>query len=115
MASGQPGSPTNPTTVVSARRRRHRYLPGHHPDAGRHDVITAAATGRAASGWAQVTVTAAYSSASDAYNDVGITDNGNTTPGDFDGVGDSYSAQALASATPNSLTPARRSPSTTSR
>jgi len=69
-------------------------------------VITAAvANGNRSTGWAQETVTAGYSNVSDAYDNVGITDSGNTTPGDFDGVGDSYSAQALASATPNALTP----------
>lgn len=40
----------------------------------------------------------AYSSAAAAYNNVGITDNADTKAGDFDGSGNSYSAQALATA-----------------
>jgi beta-glucosidase len=45
-----------------------------------------------------------YSSLSAAYNNVGITDNANAAPGNFDGTGDSFSAQALAAGTPTPLT-----------
>ncbi|MFI2412108.1 NEW3 domain-containing protein [Streptomyces sp. NPDC018947] len=40
-----------------------------------------------------------------AYNNVGITDEGNTAPGDYDGEGNSFSAQKLAAA---GLTPGGR-------
>jgi beta-glucosidase-like glycosyl hydrolase len=45
-----------------------------------------------------------YPSLAAAYNNVAITDDSNTAPGNIDGGGASFSAQALASATP-SLTP----------
>ncbi|HEV3358932.1 MAG TPA: NEW3 domain-containing protein [Pseudonocardiaceae bacterium] len=39
-----------------------------------------------------------YDNLAQAYNNIAITDESNTTPGNFDGGGDSYSAQALATA-----------------
>jgi hypothetical protein len=50
------------------------------------------------------TVGAPYSSLAAAYDNVGITDNSNPAPGNFDGTGDSFSAQALAAGTPTPLT-----------
>jgi hypothetical protein len=50
------------------------------------------------------TMGAPYSSLSAAYDNVGITDNSDPTPGNFDGTGDSFSAEALAAGTPTSLT-----------
>jgi beta-glucosidase len=50
------------------------------------------------------TTGAAYSSLAAAYDNVGITDNANPAPGNFDGTGESFSAQALAAATPTPLT-----------
>jgi beta-glucosidase len=47
---------------------------------------------------------APYSSLAAAYDNVGITDNANPAPGNFDGTGESYSAQALAAGTPTPLT-----------
>ncbi|HEX6444002.1 MAG TPA: NEW3 domain-containing protein [Streptosporangiales bacterium] len=37
-----------------------------------------------------------YESLAQAFNNIGVTDESNPAPGDFDGGGDSYSAQALA-------------------
>jgi hypothetical protein len=45
-----------------------------------------------------------YSSLSAAYDNVGITDNANPAPGNFDGTGDSFSAEGLAAGTPTPLT-----------
>jgi hypothetical protein len=45
-----------------------------------------------------------YSSLAAAYDNVGISDNANPAAGDFDGTGDSFSAQALAAGTPTPLT-----------
>lgn len=45
-----------------------------------------------------------FASLAAAFDNVGITDDNNTAPGNFDGGGASFSAQALANATP-SLTP----------
>ncbi|MEY9847289.1 endo-alpha-N-acetylgalactosaminidase [Streptacidiphilus sp. BW17] len=67
-----------------------------------HNVLTAHAdytwhrqrTGATSSINAAIT----YSSVAAAYNNVGITDNANTKAGDFDGSGNSFSAQALATA-----------------
>ena len=39
-----------------------------------------------------------YDNLAQAFNNIAITDESNTTPGNFDGGGDSYSAQALATA-----------------
>jgi len=50
------------------------------------------------------TTGAPYSSLAAAYDNVGITDNADPAPGNFDGTGESYSAQALAAGTPTPLT-----------
>jgi len=54
---------------------------------------------------ASATVTVPYSSLTAAYNNTGISDNSNPAGANYDGVGDSYSAQALAAGTPTALTP----------
>ena len=54
------------------------------------------------------TVTVPYTSFAAAYNNTGISDNSNAAAGNFDGVGDSYSAQALAAGTPTGLTPGQQ-------
>jgi beta-glucosidase len=56
---------------------------------------------------ASATVSVASSSLIAAYNNTGISDNSNVAAGNYDGVGDSYSAQALAAGTPNALTPGK--------
>ena len=48
---------------------------------------------------------APYSSVAAAYDNVGISDNSDPAAADFDGTGESFSAQALAAATPNALSP----------
>jgi len=50
------------------------------------------------------TAGAPYSSLAAAYDNVGITDNANPAPGNFDGTGESFSAEALAAGTPTPLT-----------
>jgi beta-glucosidase len=50
------------------------------------------------------TAGAPYSSLAAAYDNVGITDNADPAPGNFDGTGESFSAQALAAGTPTPLT-----------
>jgi len=45
-----------------------------------------------------------YSSVAAAYDNVGISDDSDPAAGDFDGTGDSFSAQALAIGTPTPLT-----------
>jgi beta-glucosidase len=54
---------------------------------------------------ASATVTVPYSSLTAAYNNTGISDNSDAAAANYDGVGDSYSAQALAAGTPTALTP----------
>jgi beta-glucosidase len=51
------------------------------------------------------TVVVPYASMAAAYNNIGISDNANESAANYDGVGDSFSAEALASGTPNALTP----------
>ena len=57
---------------------------------------------------ASATVTVPYSSLTAAYNNTGISDNSDAAAGNYDGVGDSYSAQALAAGTPTALTPGKQ-------
>jgi beta-glucosidase len=57
---------------------------------------------------ASATVTVPYSSLTAAYDNTGISDNSDAAAGNYDGVGDSYSAQALAAGTPTALTPGRQ-------
>ena len=59
---------------------------------------------------ASTTTDVAYASLSAAYNNTGISDNSNEAAADYDGVGDSFSAQALAAGTPTALTPGAQSP-----
>ena len=54
---------------------------------------------------ASTTVVVPYASIAAAYNNVGISDNSDESAANYDGVGDSFSAQALAAGTPNALTP----------
>jgi beta-glucosidase len=50
------------------------------------------------------TVGAPYSSITAAYDNAGISDNSDPSAADYDGTGDSFSAQALAAGTPTPLT-----------
>ena len=50
------------------------------------------------------TVGAPYSSIAAAYDNAGISDNSNPATANFDGTGDSFSAEALAAGTPTALT-----------
>jgi beta-glucosidase len=54
---------------------------------------------------ATASVTVPYSSLAAAYNNIGISDNSDEAAANYDGVGDSFSAQALAAATPTALSP----------
>ena len=51
------------------------------------------------------TIVVPYASAEAAYNNVGISDNSDESAANYDGVGDSFSAQALMAGTPTALTP----------
>ncbi|HEY2075503.1 MAG TPA: glycoside hydrolase family 3 C-terminal domain-containing protein [Streptosporangiaceae bacterium] len=54
---------------------------------------------------ASASVVVPYSSLAAAYNNTGISDNSDEAAASYDGVGDSFSAQALAAATPTALSP----------
>jgi beta-glucosidase len=54
---------------------------------------------------ATATVAVPYSSLTAAYDNPGISDNSDVAAGNYDGGGDSYSAQALAAGTPTAVTP----------
>jgi beta-glucosidase len=58
-----------------------------------------------ATGTGTATTGAPYSSLAAAYDNAGISDNSNPAAANFDGTGDSFSAQALATGTPTPLTP----------
>ena len=53
---------------------------------------------------ASTTIAVAATSLSAAYNNTGISSNSDESAADYDGVGDSFSAQALAAGTPTALT-----------
>jgi beta-glucosidase len=57
-----------------------------------------------ATGTGTPTIGAPYPSLAAAYDNVGISDDSNPGAADFDGTGDSFSAQALAAGTPTPLT-----------
>jgi beta-glucosidase len=61
--------------------------------------------GQAGAVQTSTTVVVPYTSLAAADNNTGISDNSDEAAGDYDGVGDSYSAQALAAGTPTPLTP----------
>jgi beta-glucosidase len=65
-------------------------------------------TGPSARVEASATVTVPFSSLTAAYNNTGISDNSNEAAANLDGVGDSFSAQALAAGTPTALTPGQQ-------
>ena len=54
-------------------------------------------------GTGTATTGAPYASIADAYDNAGISDNSNPGAADFDGTGDSFSAEALAAGTPTPL------------
>jgi beta-glucosidase len=86
-AGAQPGTSTLQVTIAAGQPRAGQ-------PADRTSVVEASAT-----------VTVPYSSLVAAYNNTGISDNASPAAANYDGVGDSYSAQALAAGTPAPLTP----------
>ena len=54
---------------------------------------------------ASTTLAVAAPTLASAFNNTGISDNSNESAADYDGSGDSFSAQALAAGTPTALTP----------
>ena len=70
-------------------------------------TVSPAATG-APVAEASTTVAVPYPSMTAAYNNIGISDNSNAAAANYDGVGDSFSAQALAAGTPTALTPGQQ-------
>jgi len=83
-ADAQPGTSTLRVTIT----------PGDGTFAGRANLVEATAT-----------ATVPYSSLTAAYNNIGISDNANPAAANYDGDGDSYSAEALAAGSPVPLTP----------
>jgi beta-glucosidase len=63
-------------------------------------------------GAGSATVQVSYPSLAAAYTDVGVTDDANPAPGNLDGAGFSFSAQALASAGVNPGAPVKSGPAT---
>jgi glucan 1,4-alpha-glucosidase len=106
IAASQPGSPANTTAVAqTVAGSDGRFQAAVATPPGQTIVTVTATAGDHATGWAQQTVTGAYTALSAGYDNVGVTSESNTSPGNFDGAGDSYSAQALAAGTPNALAP----------
>jgi beta-glucosidase len=91
-ADAQPGSNTL-TLRVTTPGRSGGGGPG--PGGDRNSGLVEAST----------TLPVSAASLAAAYNNTGISDNSNEAAGNYDGVGDSFSAQALAAGTPTPLTP----------
>ncbi len=96
---------------------RHRALPGDRARERRARRPHSDGLGHAAAGppggrtgqvEASATVAVPYASLAAAYNNTGISDNSNEAAANYDGVGDSFSAQALAAGTPTALTPGQQ-------
>jgi alpha-N-arabinofuranosidase len=68
--------------------------------AGSYDVGVAAASHGLTVGVGTESLSVPFTLA-DTFNNVGITDDSNVTPGEYDGVGNSFSAEALAAGTPS--------------
>jgi len=86
------------TAPADAKTGNHTLTLSVRPQAGpRTDLVQASAT-----------VTVPYSSLAAAYNNTGISDNSNPAAANYDGDGDSYSAEALAAGTPTALTPGQQ-------
>ncbi len=106
ISAGQPGSATNPSTVIATIADANGKFDAMVPTPRGATLITATAlVGHGATGWAQQTVNVPYSSLAAAYDNVGITSDSDPTAGNFDDAGNSYSAQALAGGTPHALSP----------
>jgi beta-glucosidase len=84
-ASAQPGTRTLTARITSQE-------PG--PGSPSPDLVEASAT-----------VAVPFAALSAAYNNTGISDNSAEAAANYDGVGDSFSAEALAAGTPRALTP----------
>jgi hypothetical protein len=79
---------------------------GAQPDTYELEGASSSQTGsRETDETAPADVAVPYQSLAAAFDNVGITDDSNTAPGNLDGGGRSYSAQALASASPAALSP----------
>ena len=73
---------------------------------GTHDLsVSVSSGGRTGDTVGTGTVVVPYASLSAAFNNTGISDNSDVSAANYDGVGDSYSTEALAAATPTALTP----------
>ncbi len=103
----EPASPTHFARVgpgQSVHTRWHISVPSNAH--GGTKTLTAVANFRTVSGrgdaTAQTQVSVPFASLAQAFDNPGITDDSDTTPGNFDGGGQSYSAQTLAT---DGLTP----------
>ncbi|NNG34525.1 glycoside hydrolase family 3 C-terminal domain-containing protein [Nakamurella aerolata] len=112
VPSGWKASPTTPASVpvlAAGKSLTTTWQVSVPADASKGGHQLTAGTSYAGGKTREVstTVQVPYLSVADAYNTVGITDDANQAPGDFDGQGYSYSAQALASVglTPGSAQP----------
>jgi beta-glucosidase len=68
-------------------------------------TVTVTPAGGAPVAEGSTTVAVPYASMTAAYNNIGISDNSDPSAANYDGVGDSFSAQALGTGKPNALTP----------
>jgi beta-glucosidase len=97
--------PINVAPGQTATRSFEVTAPGDASPGGQTLTVTVTPGRGAPVAEGSTTVVVPYSSMKAAYNNIGISDNSNEGAANYDGVGDSFSAQALAAGTPNALTP----------
>jgi beta-galactosidase len=106
LPSGWTASPATPVTVTGVRSGRTARVswqvtvpagadPGQDPVSVQ--AVYTAGHQRGVS-YSSVNMLRAYATLADAFNNTGISDDSDVTAANFDGVGNSYSAQALAAA-----------------
>ncbi|HEY1566776.1 MAG TPA: glycoside hydrolase family 3 C-terminal domain-containing protein [Solirubrobacteraceae bacterium] len=112
LPSGWTASGPGPVTIAPGDTVTERFrvtVPAGAKPATR--TITANVTSRngpkgaTASVQGSTTTVVPFASMKAAYNNTGISDDANEAAGNYDDVGDSFSAQKLAAGTPNALTP----------
>ena len=100
-----PGEVTVPANGTASEPFRVTVPAGATPGTSTLTLSVLPFGGRAGAVQTSTTVVVPYSSLAAAYNNIGISDNSDEAAANYDGVGDSYSAQALAAGTPTALSP----------
>jgi beta-glucosidase len=111
VPAGWTASTPGPVTIAAGRRvtESFRVTPPANAKPGTRTLTVDVTADGGPQGRALVqgstTTVVPFASMKAAYNNIGISDNSNEAAANYDDVGDSFSAQALAAGKPNALTP----------